>query len=82
MLGALSDERTGLPFAIAAGPCRRSNSWVRVPSRLPKLEGQVRVFVFPRNRMAQLYPQALAELQVLFSLHSLRLDHTQKTQFY
>jgi hypothetical protein len=29
--GALSDERTGLPFAIAAGPCQRSHSRVRVP---------------------------------------------------
>jgi hypothetical protein len=26
--GALSDERTGLPFAIAAGPCQRSLSRV------------------------------------------------------
>jgi hypothetical protein len=28
---ALSDERTGLPFTIAAGPRQRSRSWVRVP---------------------------------------------------
>jgi hypothetical protein len=27
----LSDERTGLPFTIAAGPRQRSYSWVRVP---------------------------------------------------
>jgi hypothetical protein len=31
MWGALSDERTGLSFAIAAGPRQRSHSWVRVP---------------------------------------------------
>jgi hypothetical protein len=31
MWGALSDERTGLPFTIAAGPRQRSHSWVRVP---------------------------------------------------
>jgi hypothetical protein len=31
MWGALSDERTGLSFAIATGPHQRSNSWVRVP---------------------------------------------------
>jgi hypothetical protein len=31
MLGALSDERTGLSFAIATGPRQRSNSRVRVP---------------------------------------------------
>jgi hypothetical protein len=29
--GALSDERTGLSFAIAAGPYQRSDSRVRVP---------------------------------------------------
>jgi hypothetical protein len=29
--GALSEERAGLPFAIAAGPCQRSLSLVRVP---------------------------------------------------
>jgi hypothetical protein len=28
MWGALSDERTGLPFTIAAGPRQRSHSWV------------------------------------------------------
>jgi hypothetical protein len=28
---ALSDDRTGLPFAIATGPRQRSHSWVRVP---------------------------------------------------
>jgi hypothetical protein len=31
MWGALSDERTGLPFTIAAGPRQRSQSRVRVP---------------------------------------------------
>jgi hypothetical protein len=30
--GALSDERTGLSFVYAAGPCQRSLSRVRVPS--------------------------------------------------
>jgi hypothetical protein len=41
--GALSDERTGLSFTIAAGPRQRSHSRVRVPyfivsdSRLPFL---------------------------------------------
>jgi hypothetical protein len=29
--GALSDERTGLSFVCAAGPCQRSVSWVLVP---------------------------------------------------
>jgi hypothetical protein len=31
MWGALSDERMGLSFVYAAGPCQRSLSWVRVP---------------------------------------------------
>jgi hypothetical protein len=31
MWGALSDQRTGLPFTIAAGPRQRSHSWIRVP---------------------------------------------------
>jgi hypothetical protein len=30
MWGALSEERTGLPFTIAAGPRQRSHSWVGV----------------------------------------------------
>jgi hypothetical protein len=32
--GALSDERTGLRFTIAAGPRQRSYSWVRVPREI------------------------------------------------
>jgi hypothetical protein len=31
MWGTLSDERTGLSFIIAAGPCQHSHSWVRLP---------------------------------------------------
>jgi hypothetical protein len=31
MWGALSDERTGMTFTIAAGPRQRSNSRVRIP---------------------------------------------------
>jgi hypothetical protein len=27
---ALSDHRTCLSFTIAAGPCQRSHSWVRI----------------------------------------------------
>jgi hypothetical protein len=30
----------------------------------PSLEGQVPIFTFPRNRMTQLYPQALASFSV------------------
>jgi hypothetical protein len=32
--GALSDERSGLSFVCAAGPCQRSLSRVRVPWEL------------------------------------------------
>jgi hypothetical protein len=50
MWGGLSDERTGLPFTIAAGQRQRSHFWVRVPrysrpyftvsdSRLPQSGG-------------------------------------------
>jgi hypothetical protein len=50
MWGVLSDERTGLPFTIAADPRQHSHSWVRVPrdswpyfavsdSRLPQSGG-------------------------------------------
>jgi hypothetical protein len=65
MRGSLSDEGTGLPLTTAAGPRQRSHSWITVPrdSRdhillpqirdSPNLEGQVPVFIFPRNRVAQ-----------------------------
>jgi hypothetical protein len=75
MWGDLSDERTGLPFTIAAGPRQCSHS--RVESRgtrdhillsqvrhSPNLEGQVPVFIYPRDRLARLYPQSLGSLIV------------------
>jgi hypothetical protein len=66
MWGALSDERTSLPFTITAGPRQRSHSWVRVPrdsrpyftvsdSRLPHSGG-------PGPRIC--IPQALGSLFV------------------
>jgi hypothetical protein len=70
MWGALSDERTGLPFTITAASRQRSHSWVRVPILLsqirdsPNMEGQVPIFISPRKRMAQLYPQALGSFLV------------------
>jgi hypothetical protein len=72
MWDALSDKRTGLSFAVAAGPRQHSHSRVRVPRDLlltqiqdsPNLKGQVPVFIFPRNRVVQLYPQALGSLSV------------------
>jgi hypothetical protein len=61
MWGALSHERMGLPFTIAAGPRQRSHSWVRVPrNSWPYFtvsdETPPTVFISSRNRVAQLYP--------------------------
>jgi hypothetical protein len=61
----------GLPFTIAAGPRQRSHSQVRVPryswphftisdSRFPQPGGPgLRIYISRRNRVTQLYPQAL-----------------------
>jgi hypothetical protein len=60
---------------IASRPCQSSHSWVEVPQNSttifycliwdsPNLEGQVPVFISPRNRVAQLYPRALGSLFV------------------
>jgi hypothetical protein len=75
--GALSDERTGLSFTSAASPRQHSHSRVRVPhdswpyftvsdSRIPPPGGQAPVFMSPRNRVAQLYPQAPGSLFITF----------------
>jgi hypothetical protein len=75
--GALSDEKTGLQFAAQS---------LNGPSRLEpitilycliwdsfNLEGQVPVFISPRNRVAQLYSRAMASLYVVSYGSSLRL---------
>jgi hypothetical protein len=65
MWGALSDDRTGLPFTIAPDSRQRSrlgseSRWTRDHILLsqildfPNLESQVPVFIFPRNRVAEL----------------------------
>jgi hypothetical protein len=79
MWGALSLSLTrerGLLFTIAAGPRQHNYFSVWVPrdscdhilhSQLPEspsLEGQVPVFISPRKRVIQLYPQALDSLFV------------------
>jgi hypothetical protein len=48
MWGALSDERTGLSFTIAAGPSQRSHSPVRAPTRDHILLSQIWDFPFRR----------------------------------
>jgi hypothetical protein len=53
--GALSDEKTGLSFTMY-------NIQYILLSQIwdsPNLEDQVPVFISPRNKVAQLYPQAL-----------------------
>jgi hypothetical protein len=63
----------GLSFTIASGPRQCSHAQVRVLqdhillSQIqdsPNLEGQVPIFISPRNRVAWLYPQALGSLFV------------------
>jgi hypothetical protein len=64
--GALSDDRTGLYFTVAAGPRQRSLSGVRVPRdlwpsdlRLSQPRGPGSRIYFPRKRVTQIYPKAL-----------------------
>jgi hypothetical protein len=66
MWGALSDERTGLPFTIGIGPRQRSHSWVRVPWDTWPYFTLSDSRISPRNRVAQLYPQTLGSLFVAF----------------
>jgi hypothetical protein len=66
--GSLSDERTGLQFAVQSlnGPSRSEPVTILycLIWDSPNLEGQVPVFISPRNRVAQLYPQALGSLYI------------------
>jgi hypothetical protein len=70
----------GSAVYIAAGPRQRSHSLVRVPWDSPNLEGQVPVFISPRHRVAQLYPQALGSLLVA-SYDSQAYDGGIRTRF-
>jgi hypothetical protein len=67
--GALPDERTGLQFAVQSlnGPSRAEpvTIFYCLIWDSPNLEGQVPVFISPRNRVAQLYPRALGSLYVV-----------------
>jgi hypothetical protein len=76
MWGALCDERTCLSFtipaALASAVILRSESRGTHDHILlsqirdsPNLEGQVPVFISPRNRVAQLYSQALGSLFIV-----------------
>jgi hypothetical protein len=76
MWDALSDARTGLSFTIAAGSRQGSHS--RPESRgthdqilssqirdFPNLKYQIPVFMSPRDRVTQLYPQSPGSLFVV-----------------
>jgi hypothetical protein len=58
MWGALSGERTGPSFTIAACSRQRSLPRVRVPQirYLPNLESQVPVFIFPQEQGGPVIP--------------------------
>jgi hypothetical protein len=67
----------GLSFTIVAGPLQHIHSQAQFPqdswphftllnSILPHLGGQFALFISHRNRVAQLYPQALGSLSVVF----------------
>jgi hypothetical protein len=73
--GALSDERMGLPYTIAAGsspaqsfsgpnPARLMTTFNCLRFETPNLEGQLLVTIYPRNRVVQLYHQALGRATV------------------
>jgi hypothetical protein len=76
MWGALSDERAGLSFTTTAGTRQRT---LGSKSRgtydhillshirgFHNLEVQVPVFIYPRNRVVQLYPRAPGSLSVAY----------------
>jgi hypothetical protein len=87
--GALSDERSGLPFVCAAGPCQRSLSRVRVPwDSQPYFLSHI--WDFPFRRLLRLAgsrwrystpPPHGYELQA-DSCYTTAARTTQKTQFY
>jgi hypothetical protein len=74
--GALSDERMGLQFAVQSlnGPSHAEPITILYSLIWDShnLEGQVPVFtcISPRNRVAQLYPQALGSLYVVSEFNS------------
>jgi hypothetical protein len=87
MLGALSNDRTDLSFTATAGPRQRSHFRVRVKrhswscftvseSRLPNLQGQVPVFISPRNKMAVYTPKYWVPFRCLLGLAGLRWSYS------
>jgi hypothetical protein len=64
--GALSDEKMGLQFAVQSlNGLRHAEPITKFYCLIwnsPNLDDQVLAFIFPRNRVTQLYPQALCSL--------------------
>jgi hypothetical protein len=66
----LSDERMDLKFALAASPLEHSPEGLKTIFYClhfldsPNLEGQVSIFISPRDTVARLYPRALGSLSV------------------
>jgi hypothetical protein len=57
----------GLPSTVIFGPESRGTNVRILLSKIqdsPNIEGQIPVFISPRNRVAQLYPQGLGSLFV------------------
>jgi hypothetical protein len=72
MWGALSDERTGLSFTIAAGPRQRSHSQARVPRDLDH------ILLPPRTTSPRyIAPERTAQKTSLLLLRILSLSRKQ-----
>jgi hypothetical protein len=72
MWGAISDERTAFKFTAATlaivvtlDPSRGGLMLFQIRN-VPNLEDQVPVFTFPKDRMPQIYSQALGSLFVAY----------------
>jgi hypothetical protein len=88
LLYCFFDERTGLSFVYAAGPCQRSLSGVRVPNRDHILLSQI--WDFPFRRLLRLAasrwrystppPHGVPSLLLIVSFYNHSVRTTQKTQ--
>jgi hypothetical protein len=91
MWGALSDEKLGSVVLICCWASPVQSFWGVIPMGLmnifycvyfwdsPNLEGQVPVFISPRNRVAQLYPRALGSTFVALYSQEFSLLHDVQT---
>jgi hypothetical protein len=77
MWGALSDEKTGLSFTIAAGPSQRSQSRVRAPldSRPYFTVSDLRLPISPPPTTRRVTAEVFAPASTRVTLSSLSLSH-------